>query len=130
MTHPLPIRIALACALFTAVAPPAALAAGEQFIPITSFRVGPNAGVGSAVFGGFIDYLNLINARDGGVNGVKLTYAECETEYKVERTIECYEQMKKQGPTGASMFNFVATGPVYALFERAAADHIPLVSIG
>ena len=27
MTHPLPIRIALACALFTAVAPPAALAA-------------------------------------------------------------------------------------------------------
>ncbi|HNJ09238.1 MAG TPA: ABC transporter substrate-binding protein [Plasticicumulans sp.] len=123
------LRLAIICAL-SITAPLPALADGEQFIPITSFRVGPNAGVGSAVFGGFIDYLNLINARDGGVNGVKLTYAECETEYKVERTVECYEELKKRGPSGASMFNFVATGPVYALLERAAADHIPLVSIG
>ena len=27
---------------------------------------------------GFIDYLTLLNARDGGINGVKLVWEECE----------------------------------------------------
>ncbi|MBP8309185.1 MAG: ABC transporter substrate-binding protein, partial [Burkholderiaceae bacterium] len=30
---------------------------------------------------GFVDYLKLINARDGGINGVKIVYEECETGY-------------------------------------------------
>lgn len=109
---------------------PAAFADGEQFIPMTSYRVGPYAAGGTGVFGGFIDYINLINARDGGVGGVKLTYSECETEYKTDRAVECYERLKGEGPSGASMFNFVATGPVYALLERSVTDKIPLVSIG
>ncbi len=29
--------------------------------------------------------MNLINTRDGGVNGVKLTWSEGETQYEVER---------------------------------------------
>ena len=44
--------------------------------------------------------MNLINIRDGGVNGVKLTWNECETEYAVERGVECYERMKTQGKPG------------------------------
>ena len=65
-----------------------------------SYRVGPYAAGGTGFFGGFIDYLNLVNMRDGGVSGVKLTWEECETEYVVERGVECYERLKK-GPNGA-----------------------------
>ena len=31
--------------------------------------------------------MNLINMRDGGVNGVKLTWDECETQYEVDRAV-------------------------------------------
>src|SRR6187402_3556350 len=53
----------------------------EQYFPLQSYRVGPYAAGGTGFFGGFIDYLQLVNARDGGVGGVKLTWSECETEY-------------------------------------------------
>ena len=65
----------------------------------------PYAAGGSGIFGGFIDYVNMINARDGGVNGVKLTYEKCETEYNNARGVECYERLKNKGPTGASVFH-------------------------
>src|SRR6202046_2017719 len=68
--------------------------ADEQYFPLQSYRVGPYAAGGTGFFGGFIDYLNLINIRDGGVNGVKLTWAEGETQYEVERGVECYERQK------------------------------------
>ncbi|WP_137936322.1 ABC transporter substrate-binding protein [Chitinivorax sp. B] len=106
------------------------LAAGEQFIPMPSYRIGPYAAGGTGVYGGFIDYLNYINIKEGGVGGVKLTYEECETEYKVDRGVECYDRLKGKGPTGASMFNFLSTGITYAVLERAAQDKIPIVSIG
>src|SRR3984893_11489166 len=57
--------------------------ADEQNFPLQSYRVGPYAAGGTGFFGGFIDYMNLINIRDGGVNGVKLTWDECETQYEV-----------------------------------------------
>jgi branched-chain amino acid transport system substrate-binding protein len=63
--------------------------ASEQYFPLQSYRVGPYAAGGTGFFGGFIDYMNLINMRDGGVNGVKLTWDECETQYEVERGVEC-----------------------------------------
>ena len=113
-----------------AVAIPAMAADNEQFIPMTSYRVGPYAAGGTGIFGGFIDYLNLLNERDGGINGVKLSYEECETEYKPDRAIECYERLKNKGSTGASMFNFVATPPVYSTLDRTREDKIPVVSIG
>src|SRR5664279_1307769 len=101
------IRLGLCVALgamLLAVEPPALHAAppsgGEQYFPLQSYRVGPYAAGGSGFFGGFIDYLQLINRRDGGVNGVKLTWSECETEYVVERGVECYERLKK-GLNGA-----------------------------
>src|SRR6185369_15713049 len=49
------------------------------------YRVGPYAAGGTGTFGGFIDYLDMLNKRDGGINGVKLTWEECETEYKNDR---------------------------------------------
>jgi branched-chain amino acid transport system substrate-binding protein len=36
---------------------------------------------------GFIAYVTLLNARDGGINGVKLVWEECETVFDVDRTV-------------------------------------------
>jgi branched-chain amino acid transport system substrate-binding protein len=105
-------------------------AAGEEYFPLQSYRVGPYAAGGSGFFGGFIDYMNLINKRDGGVNGVKLTWSECETEYVVEKGVECYERLKKGlngAPTAAT--NPLSVGIAYATIDRSTADKIPLITI-
>ena len=103
---------------------------GEQYFPLQSYRVGPYAAGGTGFFGGFIDYMQLINARDGGVNGVKLTWSECETEYVVERGVECYERLKK-GLNGAPVAatNPLSVGIAYATIDRSTADKIPLITI-
>ncbi len=101
----------------------------EQFMPVPSYRVGPYAAPGTSLYGGFIDYLNLVNVRDGGINGVKLTWEECETSYSVDKGVPCYEKLKNKGPTGASMFNFYSTAIAYAVLDRAGADKVPLVTI-
>ena len=102
----------------------------EQYFPLQSYRVGPYAAGGTGFFGGFIDYLQLINQRDGGVNGVKFTWSECETEYVVEKGVECYERLKK-GLNGApaAATNPLSVGIAYATLERSAADKLPLITI-
>src|ERR1700740_440345 len=108
----------------------AACAQNEQFIPMNGYWVGPYAPGGSGIFGGFIDYLNMLNARDGGVNGVKFTYEKCETEYNNARGVECYEREKKKGPTGATVIHPLSTGITYSLIDKATADKIPIISLG
>ena len=108
----------------------AALAQNEQFIPMAGYWVGPYAPGGSGIFGGFIDYINMVNARDGGVGGVKLTNEKCETEYNNARGVECYERLKNKGPTGATVFNPLSTGITYSLIDKVAADKIPMISLG
>ena len=78
------------------------VAQNEQFIPANFYWVGPYAPGGSGFGGGMIDYFALLNERDGGINGVKLTWEKCETEYRNDRGVECYERSKKKGPTGAT----------------------------
>ncbi len=109
---------------------PAVAQAMEQFMPIPIYRTGPYAAGGTGYFGGFMDYMALINERDGGVNGVKLTWEECETAYDNARGVECYERLKGKGPTGAAMFHPLSTGITYSTFEKGAADKIPVVSLG
>ncbi len=101
-----------------------------QYFPLQSYRVGPYAAGGTGFFGGFIDYMQLVNARDGGVNGVKLTWSECETEYVVERGVECYERLKGglNGAPAAAM-NPLSVGIAYALIDRSTTDKIPLITI-
>jgi branched-chain amino acid transport system substrate-binding protein len=104
--------------------------AKEQYFPLQSYRSGPYAAGGTGFFGGFIDYMQLINARDNGVNGVKLTWSECETEYVVERGVECYERLKgglKGAPPAA--FNPLSVGIAYALIDRATRDKNPIITI-
>jgi len=107
-----------------------AQAQNEQFVPLAGYWVGPYAAGGSGIYGGMLDYMNMINARDGGINGVKLTYEKCETEYNNARGVECYERLKNKGPTGASVFHMLSTGITYSIIEKATADKIPVISIG
>lgn len=104
-------------------------AANEQYFPLQSYRVGPYAAGGTGFFGGFIDYLKYINAN-GGVNGVKLTWSECETEYVVEKGVECYERLKG-GLNGApaAATNPLSVGIAYATLDRSTADKLPLITI-
>ena len=108
-----------------------ALAQGkEQFVPANFYWVGPYAPGGSGFGGGIIDYMRMINTRDGGINGVKLTWEKCETEYNNARGVECYEREKNKGPTGATVIHPLSTGITYSLIEKATADHIPIISMG
>ncbi|PYE24003.1 amino acid/amide ABC transporter substrate-binding protein (HAAT family) [Rhizobium sp. PP-CC-3A-592] len=110
---------------FTAGLP--AAHADEQYFPLQSYRVGPYAAGGTGFFGGFIDYLNLINTRDGGVNGVKLTWSEAETQYEVERGVEAYERLKSNPNVAA--WNPLSVGIAYAMIDRITADKVPLITI-
>ncbi len=125
LKHTVLLGAAVAGLLGSAVA-----SADEQFIGLPSYRVGPYASGGSGLFGGWIDYMQLINERDGGVNGVKLTWEECETEYNNARGVECYERLKKKGSTGNSVFQPVSTGITYSVLDKVAQDKIPMVTIG
>src|SRR5262245_42319993 len=125
--------IALAAVALAAAAGPGvkpAAAQTEQFVPANFYWVGPYAPGGSGFGGGMIDYFAMLNARDGGINGVKLTWEKCETEYRNDRGVECYERSKKKGPTGATVIHPLSTGITYSLIEKATADKIPVISMG
>jgi branched-chain amino acid transport system substrate-binding protein len=105
-------------------------AAGEQFLPILVTREGANRSIMIPRGDGYIAYVTLLNVRDGGINGVKLVWEECETVFDVTRVVECYERLKAKGPTGAALFHPMGTPPTYALIERATHDKIPLITLG
>src|SRR5829696_7551740 len=104
--------------------------ASTQFIGITGYRVGPYGANGAAFFSGFIDYLNLVNERDGDINGVKLSWEECETEYNNAKGVECYERLKAKVATGPTAVHPMSTGITYALLDKAPVDKIPLITFG
>ncbi len=102
--------------------------AADQFIPLLSYRVGPYAAGGSGFYGGAIDYFNLINSS-GGINGVKISWEECETEYNASRGVECYERLKTKSG-GASLVEPLSTGIAYGVLDRVGQDKIPLTTLG
>ncbi len=100
--------------------------AKEQFIPVLSYRTGPYAPNGVPWANGYVDYLKLVNAR-GGINGVKLSYEECETAYDTAKSVECYERLKGKG---ATLVQPLSTGATFAITEKAPADKISVVTVG
>ena len=76
-----------------AASAPAFAQAKEQFFPVLSYRTGAYAPNGIPFANGYVDYLKLVNARDGGINGIKITFEECETGYATDRGVECYERL-------------------------------------
>ncbi len=120
---------AAATGLTSALVAPSAMAqAKEQFFPALVYRTGPYAPNGVPFANGYVDYLKLTNAR-GGINGVKVSWEECETGYATDRGVECYERLKgKNG--GATVFQPLSTGITFALTEKAPIDKIPLITAG
>jgi branched-chain amino acid transport system substrate-binding protein len=100
----------------------------EQYVALPSYRVGPYAAGGSGFYGGIIDYFNLVNLS-GGVNGVKISWEECETEYNPSRGVECYERLKTRNG-GATLVEPLSTGVAYGILDRLAVDKIPMTMIG
>lgn len=110
---------------------PAQAQSGEQFIALPSYRVGPYGANGQSWYGGFIDYLNYVNLKEGGVNGVKLSWEECETEYNNAKGVECYERLKSKDSTSkGTAYHTMSTGISYALVDKTSADKVPLVMMG
>ncbi len=124
----LTVAATLAALGLAAVATNAMAQAKEQFFPVLSYRTGPYAPNGVPWANGYVDYLKLVNAR-GGINGVKISFEECETGYDTARSVECYERLKgKNG--GATLVQPLSTGATFAITEKAPADKIPVVTVG
>ena len=93
-----------------------AAAKGEQFFPVLVYRTGAYAPNGTPWANGFVDYVKLVNAQ-GGINGVKITFEECETGYATDRGVECYERLKTR--PFAAAFQPLSTGITFALTDKA-----------
>ena len=100
--------------------------AKEQFFPVLVYRTGAYAANGNPWANGYVDYLKLVNAK-GGINGVKLSFEECETAYATDRGVEGYQRLKGKG---ATVFQPLSTGVTFALTEKAPVDKIPLITAG
>jgi branched-chain amino acid transport system substrate-binding protein len=118
---------ALAAAGALGVALDAAAQANEIFIPVLVYRTGAYAPNGVPWADGFVDYLKLVNERDGGVNGVKIAFEECETGYATDRGVECYERLKSKKPVAV---NPLSTGITYALIDKVPNDKVVLFTTG
>lgn len=122
------LAAAVASAGFGSLAAAPAVQAEEQFVPLLVYRTGQFAPLGIPWADGKQDYLKLVNAR-GGVNGVMLSFEECETAYDTAKGVECYQRLKKRGG-GAAGFDTQSTGITFAVGDRSAHDQMPIITVG
>ena len=120
--------LALAAALSLGGALGAAPALAEDIVslPNLSYRTGPFAATGIPLMNGQRDYMMMLNERDGGVNGVKLGYEECETGYSTEKGVECYEKTKATGIVTQPW----STGITLQVLPKSNVDKIPILAPG
>ena len=119
--------LALAVAGAVGAVPQAVAQSNEIFIPVIVYRTGAYAPNGVPWADGYVDYLKLVNERDGGVNGIRIAYEECEFGYATDRGVECYERLKSRKPV---LINPLSTGVTFALTDKAPGDKIPVLSTG
>ena len=100
-------QFALGVAVMAAASAAVATAHAENgiYIPLMSYRTGPYSGAGAAIFNGMSDYLNMLNARDGGVGGARLIVEECETGYDTKKGVECYDSTKGKSPVVSTPYS-------------------------
>jgi len=123
------MKIAVLASAFAAglvFAAPGAVAQEEIYIPNMAYRTGPFAATGIPLMNGQRDYITLLNERDGGLNGVKLVYDECETGYNTEKGVECYERTK----ANAIITQPWSTGITLQVLPKANVDKIPILAPG
>jgi branched-chain amino acid transport system substrate-binding protein len=117
--------LSAALAVGTALSAPA-FAQDSIYLPNLSYRTGPFAATGIPLMNGQRDYMTMLNARDGGVNGVKLEYDECETGYNTEKGVECYEKTKAR----AVITQPWSTGITLQVLPKTNVDKIPILAPG
>jgi len=122
-------RSLLAAAVVLPLVTPVA-GAYELVIPTLDYRTGPYAPNGIPFANGYTDYFNLLNARDGGIGGVPVRLVPCETAYNTKQGVECYENTKGEGESGALVYQPLSTGITYQLIPKASVDEIPIFSMG
>lgn len=118
-------RFALIVAAALAAATPGM--AQELVFPSLSYRTGPFAAGGIPYADGYADYFTLLNERDGGIGGIRVSVPECETAYNTEKGVECYEATKGKG---ALVYQPLSTGISYQLIPKVTADKIPMLQMG
>lgn len=119
------LTTALALAASAAMAAPA-VAQETINLPNLSYRTGPFATSGIPLANGQLDYLTMLNERDGGLNGMKLNGAECETGYNTEKGVECYEKTKGD----ALVTQPWSTGITLQVLPKAAVDKRAVFAAG
>ena len=92
-------------------------------LPNMSYRTGPFAATGTPHMNGQLDYMTMLNERDGGINGVKVQFDECETGYNTEKGVECYEKTKAEGALVSQPWS---TGITLQVLPRTNVDKIPM----
>jgi branched-chain amino acid transport system substrate-binding protein len=120
----------LATALFAVSMLASSAQAKELVIPTLDYRTGPFAPGGIPFANGFSDYFNMLNERDGGIEGVRISLVPCETAYNTKKGVECYENTKGEGDNGALVYQPLSTGITYQVIPKAAVDEIPIFSMG
>ncbi len=118
--------LAAALAAGSAMTAPA-FAQDSVLLPNLSYRTGPFAVTGIPLMNGQADYMAMINERDGGANGVRLDYQECETGYNTEKGVECYEKTKADGAIVTQPWS---TGITLQVLPKTNVDKIPLLAPG
>jgi branched-chain amino acid transport system substrate-binding protein len=89
-------------------------------------RTGATKLVGVEICPGISDYVKLVNKK-GGVLGHRIEHTEIEHGYTVDRGVEAYERLKRDG--AVAVFDY-GTPIVYALTPRHLADKIPGITPG
>ena len=100
--------------------------AQEIFLPNLTYRTGPFAATGIPLMNGQRDYISMLNERDGGLNGLKLIYAECETGYNTDKGVECYEKDKNR----AAVTQPWSTGITLQVLPKTNVDKVPILAPG
>ncbi len=94
--------------------------------PNLSYRTGPFAATGIPLMNGQKDYMEMLNARDGGIGGIKIDFTECETGYSTEKGVECYEKTKGE----AIVTQPWSTGITLQVLPKTNVDEIPILAPG
>ena len=118
--------VLLATTVAAGLAAPA-FAQDSVLLPNLSYRTGPFAVTGIPLMNGQADYMAMINERDGGANGVKLNYQECETGYNTEKGVECYEKTKAEGAIVTQPWS---TGITLQVLPKSNVDKMPVLAPG
>ena len=122
--------VVAAAALSLAMLSQMAVAAEEQFFPLIDYRVGPDGPTDRPSTAASSTTSTDVNLKEKGVNGVQMTYEECETEYNNAKGVECYERLKSKAAKSSGPLHTMFTGISYALIDKSAQDKLPLAMMG